>query len=91
MLLNDLSHVADVGGMVKMTPIIVQMQGYRSLHVCSRVSCSLEGFLSIMLHLTLHLAISALNTSYVSERSCANAAYIVGSLSSCKSANLDGN
>ena len=37
------------------------------VHVCSRVSCSLEGFLSIMLLLTLHLDISALKYQGLSE------------------------
>ena len=89
--LNDLSHVADVSGMVKRTPMMVQLQWYKSLYVCWRVSWSLEALMSVILHLTLHLAISGLNVSYVWGRSGAKVAYIVGSILSRKWASLEGN
>ena len=45
------------------TPMMVQMQWYKSLHVCWRVTWCLEALMSVILHLTLHIAISYLNVS----------------------------
>jgi len=59
-----------IGGMDKRTPMMVDaMQGDKSLQVCWSVYWSLEALMSVILHLTLHLAISDLNVSYVWGRS----------------------